>query len=93
MPTPRKIKKSRASSMRGFDLYDDTAASSPADIEVFTDSNARVPELDGASDNPFVGPRKTTRARAQRYGSTARTDEEREMEEAVARNEGMIYVL
>ncbi|OQO01340.1 hypothetical protein B0A48_12895 [Cryoendolithus antarcticus] len=93
MPTPRKHKKPRNSSMRGFDLYEDGAESSEPAIPIFTDANARVPELDEAEDNPFVGPRKTgSSGRAQKRGSAAKTEEEKEMEQAVARDEGLIYV-
>ncbi|KAK6438319.1 hypothetical protein LTR95_005490 [Oleoguttula sp. CCFEE 5521] len=93
MPTPRKQKRPRNSSMRGFDLYEDGAESSEPAIPIFTDANARVPELDEAEDNPFVGPRKTASSgRTPRRGSGVKTEEEREMEQAVARDEGLIYV-
>jgi hypothetical protein len=90
MPTPRKMKSSgRGQSSRGFDLFDTSGESQDA-IPIFTDNNARIPELDGSDDNPFMGPRQTRRATVQRR---SKTDEEAEMDERAERGEGMTYVL
>jgi hypothetical protein len=90
MPSPRKMKSSRrGQSSRGFDLFDTSGESQDA-IPIFTDNNARIPELDGSDDNPFLGPRQTRRGRVQRR---SKTDEEDEMDERAERGEGMTYVL
>ncbi|KAH9818170.1 hypothetical protein Tdes44962_MAKER05364, partial [Teratosphaeria destructans] len=91
MPTPRRIRKhGRSNSASGFDLYDDNMdAQNDPNIPIFTDTNARVPELDQTEDNPFVGPRhvppkpkRTQRIKAQ---------QEKDMEEAAKRDEGVIF--
>ena len=89
MPTPRKMKSSRrGQSSRGFDLFDTSGESQDA-IPIFTDNNARIPELDGSDDNPFLGPR----ARRSRVQRRSKTEEEEEMDERAERGEGMTYVL
>jgi hypothetical protein len=95
MPSPRKFKKhGRFNSMNAFDLYDDEpmqGVSGPG-IEVYTDANARVPELDQGEDNPFVGPKRAA-GRPQTRSRRARTAAEEEMEAMTRREEGVVYVL
>lgn len=66
-------------------------------IEIYTDANARVPELDESEDNPFVGRRKREAPKPQSSRRRWRPAEEVEMEErmkeAVKREEGVTYVL
>lgn len=103
MPSPRSIKKQRHrqrqhTATAGFELYDDDAlAREGAQIEIYTDANARVPELDESEDNPFVGRKKDLPKPQQqrRRGRRAPDELEREerMKEAVGRDEGVIYVL
>jgi len=97
MPSPRKIKKQPRIS--DFELYDDEAETMrDGDIEIYTDANARVPQMDESEDNPFVGPKQTQRpqrgsgSRSVRKGAEEREREER-IREAVARDEGVVYVL
>ncbi|KAK4547764.1 hypothetical protein LTR36_000722 [Oleoguttula mirabilis] len=92
MPSSRKIKKhGRFHSINGFDLYDDEREARKEQVDIYTDPNARVPEMDEAEDNPFIGPKKST-SRPQRKGRRAPTAEEQEMEEAAQREEGVVYV-
>jgi hypothetical protein len=90
MPSPRKMKKSSRQSSRGFDLFEAGTSGSQEQIEIFTDTNARVPELDGSDDNPFVGARQTRSSRPQRR---VRTEEEQQMTERAEGDEGVMYVL
>lgn len=93
MPSPRKMKKSshnRGQSSHGFDLFEPGSNSSQEQIQIFTDTNARVPELDGSDDNPFVGPRQTRSSRPQKH---TKTEEERKMDERAERDEGVMYTL
>jgi hypothetical protein len=90
MPSPRKMKKASHKSSRGFDLFDSGSSGSQEQIQIFTDTNARVPELDGSDDNPFLGPRQTRSSRPQRR---ARSDEEERIDERAERDEGVMYVL
>ncbi|RMY74149.1 hypothetical protein D0863_03420 [Hortaea werneckii] len=90
MPSSRKSKKhGRFHSMSGFDLYDEERESERDQVEIYTDANARVPEMDEADDNPFIGrkvPATTTRRSARA------TEDERAMEEARMRDEGVVYI-
>lgn len=92
MPTPHKLKKqSRATE---FDLYDEEAQRGD-EIAIYTDANARVPEMDESMDNPFVGPKQTQRGGGSRRARKSVEEREREerMQEAVNRDEGVVYVL
>lgn len=108
MPSPHKVVKHRPSrGASAFELYEDdhhrpTARSSRAavaadDIEIFTDANARIPELDGSEDNPFVGPKRVGRRNAPKRSSAnvshARRAHDARIDEAAANDEGMTYVL
>lgn len=93
MPSSRKIKKhGRFNSTSGFDLYDEEREAMKEQVDIYTDVNARVPEMDEAEDNPFLGSKKSA-LRPQRRTRRALTAEEEEMEEAARREEGVMYVL
>lgn len=92
MPSPRKLKQhqhSRHQSRAGFELFDEDMQRDGEKIEVYTDANARVPQMDEAEENPFVG----RRTRPQRKSRKAPTSEEEEMLRAAQRDEGVVYVL
>ena len=83
-------------SMAGFDLYDAEAEASRGDqIAIYTDANARIPEVDESADNPFVGRKKSAGPRPQRRSKKSAEEMVREqrIEEAVQRDEGVTYVL
>jgi len=86
----KKSSLGRGQSSRGFDLFEAGTNSSQEQIQIFTDTNARVPELDGSDDNPFLGERQTRSSRPQRR---ARTEEDQQMAERTERDEGVMYVL
>lgn len=85
MPSPRKQRKAR------LDLYED-ANDEQEKIQVFTDTKDRVPDVDNADDNPFVGPRKKV-TRASKQKSIEKDVRDAGMEEAVRNEEGILYVL
>ena len=102
MPNPRKRRNKRHV---GFSLYssmeDDGDAGSENQIEIYTDSKDKVPELDPSEDNPFydqyartVGftdPRKPSGGKKRKAEHSI--DANVEIEEAFNREEGMVYVL
>ena len=102
MPNPRKRRNKRHV---GFSLYssmeDDGDVDSENQIEIFTDSKDKVPELDPSEDNPFFDQNAQTLASVEpckTKGSKKRKaehsiDASREIEEAFNREEGMVYVL
>ena len=95
MPSPRRIKSSKnraLASKAGFELYEDGMGldgAKEAEIEIYTDANARVPVLDESEDNPFVGPKKHVRPQQRRKQRTA---QEEDMDQRVGRGEGVVYV-
>ncbi|KAF2153229.1 hypothetical protein K461DRAFT_267838 [Myriangium duriaei CBS 260.36] len=64
---------------------------SSSTVQIFTDSQDRVPEMQHSDDNPFVGPRKPIRNNG-RAKSRRLNQDEAEMDEAVQNDEGLIYV-
>ena len=97
MPTPHKRKSKRhvGFSLNGFPEEDD--ASSDGRIEIYTDSKDKLPEIDEGEDNPFY--EKSTSASPSKHRSTKRrkasneNEHNEEVQDALARNEGMVYVL
>ncbi|KAK5202101.1 hypothetical protein LTR16_000377 [Cryomyces antarcticus] len=77
---------------------DGTEDDRPEQIEIYTDSQCREPELDESEDNPFVV-KKKDRPRLQTKGRTSflrRTQDDirrdSAMEEAAKNDEGIVYV-
>lgn len=107
MPTRRESRKhgaARASKVQGFDLdgddYDQSEQSSSANgFQIYTESHARVPERDESEANPFFRPRAHTvpqsRDKPKRRPKKSATvlAEEQRMDDAAARNEGIVYSL
>lgn len=98
MPTPRKnARKTRK--YTGFSLEsfgEDGDAASVGNIEIFTDSKEKVPELDESEDNPFyVKPGQepvTTVRSSKRRKVSDNANNSNELEDP-KREDGMIYVL
>ena len=102
MPNPRKRRNKRHV---GFSLYssmeDGGDAGSENQIEIYTDSKDKIPELDPSEDNPFYDQHAQTVDYTEprnKKGSKKRKaehsiDARAEIEEAFNREEGMVYVL
>lgn len=86
LPSPRKRRQR---------ITLDSPSGSPpeAAVTIFTDSQYRVPDMDQAEENPFVGPRHGNRTTTTRPHSKPKNKEEEEMEQAVQNGEGLIYTL
>lgn len=100
MPTPRKNARKTEKHI-GFSLEsygEDGNAASGGDIEIFTDSKEKVPELDESEENPFYvkpghEPVTTVRSSKRRKVSgNANNDNNNELEDP-NREDGMVYVL
>lgn len=92
MPTPRKSRKGN------LDAYSLDEVLTEEKIEVYTDSKERIPTADKTEDNPFItrkGKGKvTTKPRTTRSSKDRDAQAEAaEMQEAVDRGEGMVYLL
>lgn len=101
MPTPRKRRNKRHV---GFSLYssmEDEGDDSGNNIEIYTDSKDKVPELDRSEDNPFyeqpgqdVSPPEPSKTKPSRKRKASHgVEDNKEIEEAFNREEGMVYVL
>ncbi|KAF2196208.1 hypothetical protein GQ43DRAFT_445323 [Delitschia confertaspora ATCC 74209] len=95
MPTPRKSRKNRKNvySLESFAEQDEEKEQ---EIEIYTDSKERLPELDESEDNPFVT-KKSRRGNGRAEAGPSRSSRQRDartarMEEAAANDEGIIYV-
>jgi hypothetical protein len=90
MPTPRKGRKSMKNvfTLESFaEQMDETEK-----IEIYTDSKERVPTHDEEEDNPFVT--KKGKRKAKATPKARKTDVKTvRMEDAVNRDEGMVYIL
>lgn len=97
MPTPRKNKRNKRHV--GFTL--DSDAKSEGGIQIFTDSQDKVPELDMSEENPFIDhplKRDPSEASSKPRGSRKRKAEpesitEDTIKDAFDHESGMVYVL
>jgi hypothetical protein len=66
------------------------------DIEIFTDSRDRVPEIDNSADNPFYGDHAVAEAsvrRSKRKQVVIPGESKQTVEDAVKRSDGVLVVL
>ncbi|KAK4691288.1 hypothetical protein P7C71_g5675, partial [Lecanoromycetidae sp. Uapishka_2] len=100
MPTPRKRRNKRHV---GFSLYssmEDEGDDLENQIEIYTDSKDKVPELDTSQDNPFYeqpgqgtpAPEPTKARSSRKRKASHGVAENKEVEEAFNHEEGMVYV-
>lgn len=101
-PSPRRNRKSKrynGYSLESFSVEDE---GSRGQIQIFTDSRDRVPQLDKSKSNPFVesamddetvSSRKITGTTKRRKVSAEARKMDSQVEEALKKDEGMVYVL
>jgi hypothetical protein len=94
MPSPRKRNKKH----NGYSLDSFSSADGDlAQIEIFTDSHERIPELDTSAENPFYRentPKPTvTKCISKIRKVTVPGEGELTVEEAEQREDGLVYVL
>lgn len=93
MPSPRKSKKYSGYTLDSFTATEDP----PAPIQIYTDSQDRIPEVDTSTDNPFYGAvaatPASTRRTSKRRKITIPGEGEQTVEDAEKRTDGIIYVL
>lgn len=100
-PSPRRSRKKKrynGFSLESFSAGDD---SSRGQIQIFTDSRDRVPQVDKSKANPFTednmdnaasSVRKVTGTSKRRKVSGGKKPDP-QVEEAIRKDEGMVYVL
>ncbi|KAF2791216.1 hypothetical protein K505DRAFT_249475 [Melanomma pulvis-pyrius CBS 109.77] len=89
MPTPRKGRKSMKDiyTLESFAEHIDE----PEKIEIYTDSKERIPTRDDEENSPFI--KKKGKGKAKATPRARKIDvKTAQMEEAVNRDEGMIYI-
>ena len=98
MPTPSKSRKSKNHAAFSLESFEEEQANANK-VQIYTDSKERMPEMDEEDDNPFVV-KKDRKQRADHAStSTARGSRKtkhgmnREVDDAVNRDEGMVYTL
>lgn len=102
IPTPRK--RGRKRRRVGFLLdssIEDDETNSEDKIQIFTDSKEKVPELDLSEENPFYDNPDHAKLHKEppkiksvkRRKAKLNTNDNKEVEEAFKREEGMVYVL
>ncbi|RDW86399.1 uncharacterized protein DSM5745_03041 [Aspergillus mulundensis] len=85
-PAPKKKKKQTGFSL---DSFSDNPSQGDA-IQIYTDSRDRIPEVDESEENPFYQkPSTTTRPRPSKTRTRSR---DKEVDEALKREDGMVYV-
>lgn len=95
MPSPQKT---RAKKYTGISLESFTAEDDEAPIEIFTDSNERIPQKVVSADNPFYGNagrdvQEPARRRSKRHKVHVPGEGRQTIEEAMEREDGLVYVL
>lgn len=97
IPTPKKNKSKKYTGLT-LDSFRAEAVDEP--IEIFTDSRDRIPEKDATAENPFYGmPTKGTRQpeptkrRSPRNHVSIPGEGRETIDEAVQREDGIVYVL
>lgn len=96
MPTPKRKGRKKYT---GFTLDSFHAADDEPPIQIYTDSQDRVPEPDTSADNPFFGqgaavppePAKRSTRRSRKIHIPG--EGEQTVEEAEKREDGLVYVL
>lgn len=100
-PSPRRSRKSQrfnGFSLESFSAQDDATH---GQIQIYTDSRDRVPQLDNTNTNPFVerkrdreslSPQKSVvTSKRRKISSETRVDPQ--VREAIDQDDGMVYVL
>jgi len=71
----------------------DSPPGSNEEVQIYTDSQDRIPTMEDTNDNPFYGKRTNNNARKSQEVTKSRNADEAMMEEAVRNGEGLIYTL
>jgi hypothetical protein len=97
VPSPRKSRKSKrynGFSLESFRAEDDNGEN----IQIFTDTRDKVPEVDVSEANPFVEKKLGAQAQKVAGGSKRRKVShekplDSQVQEAIDKDEGIVYVL
>jgi len=95
MPTP---KKKRAKKYTGISMDSFAAEDVEESIQIFTDSHERIPEVDSSLENPFYGEpsaavHEPVKRRSKRKTVSVPGGGSQTVDEAMSREDGLVYVL
>ncbi|KAK6364235.1 uncharacterized protein PV06_02527 [Exophiala oligosperma] len=100
-PSPRRNRKGKRYNGYSLESFSVDDEGSRGQIQIFTDSRDRVPQVDKSKSNPFVesamdgetvSARKITGTAKRRKVSTETRKMDSQVEEALKKDEGMVYV-
>ena len=100
MPSPRRGRKGRRYNGFSLESFRENGEDGTNNIHVFTDSRDRVPQPDEEENNPFIDqqpqeqPSTGSGSRAskrRKIGGGSKMDAQ--VEDAIKKDEGMVYVL
>ena len=98
MPTPRKNRRGRKKA--GFSLYSSMEDDGDDQVQIYTDSRDKVPELDINEDNPFLDSahgglpsQQRESRRAGRKRKQPHVESNEQIERAFHHDKGIVYVL
>lgn len=105
-PASGRPKKSKKHTGFSLDSFNEDSASGQTHIQIYTDCRDRIPEVDESEENLFYKPKpqavqtptnSTTRAPRKPKAGESKQDKrlkrDREVNDAVKRDDGMVYVL
>lgn len=99
-PTPRRPRRNKRHN--GFTLESFSAQDDPShgQVEIYTDSRDRVPEVDDSASNPFLERRSTRQTSSQAVPGTSKRRKvsgeprlDAQVQQALDKDEGMVYTL
>lgn len=89
-PTQSGQKKKKKQTGFSLDSFTDDASQDDS-IQIYTDSRDRIPEVDASEENPFY--QKTSASTKPRASRRKAGSRDKEVDEALKREDGMVYVL
>ena len=97
--TPAKDRKTKR--YNGFSLESFRADDETTNLQIFTDNRDKVPEVDDSPSNPFMDEERTSdHAKARNVAGTAKRRKvskahrkDAQVEDAIDKDDGMVYVL
>lgn len=92
---PRRARKQRRFNGFSLESFNEDDAKQAGGIQIFTDSRDQVPEPVTSEDNPFAdGPSaKKVAGGAKRRKISGEKRKDAQVQDAINRDEGMVYVL
>lgn len=91
-PKKPRAKRTNEISLDSFEIHDEEA---DASIEIYTDSDARLPKVDVSEENPFYGEAgiAASTAPVRRSARNKNAAVEKVVEKTLQRDDGLLYVL